>query len=87
MTAARTAHNPYRHRTQAWHLALKKKKKAALELLEAQKIIEEVETEAAEHVPRGMLARFRSQCYLIEDTSSDDGRFITAISAVAHRQV
>lgn len=87
MAAAQITYNPYRHRVKAWHLALRKKKRAALELLEAQKVIEEVEAEAAEHMPRGMLTRFRSQCYLIEDASSDEGRFIAAVSAIAYRQV
>jgi len=87
MAAARIIYNPYRQRAKTWHLALRKKKRAALELLEAQKVIEEVEAEAAEHVSRGMLARFRSQCYLIEDVSSDEGRFIAAVSAIAYRQV
>ena len=87
MAAARIIYNPYCHRAKAWHLALRKKKKAVLELLEAQKVIKEVEAEAAEHVPGGMLACFRSQCYFIEDVSSDKGHFIAAVSAIGYRQV
>jgi hypothetical protein len=59
-----------------------KKKKAALEMLEAQKVIEEVEAEAGQSVPQAILASLHSQCYQIEDSSSVEGRFITAISGI-----
>ena len=59
-----------------------KKKKAALEMLEAQKVIEDVESEAGEHVPKAELACLRSKFYDVQD-SSVDGHFIIAISEIA----
>ena len=54
-----------------------------LELLEAQKVIEEVETEVGEYVPKEMIACLHSQNYDIVDPSSVDRQFITAISNIA----
>ena len=76
--------NPHRRRAIEWHKALIKKKKAALEMLEAQKVIEDVESEAGEYVPKAELARLRSKFFDIQDSTSVDGRFIAAISGVAH---
>ena len=53
-------------------------------MLEAQKVIEDVESEAGEHVPKSELARLRSKFYDVQDSTSVDGRFIVAISGVAH---
>ena len=82
VVAARITHNPYRHRVDEWHQALAKKKKAALEMLEAQKVIEEVEAEAAEHMPKTIIAHLRSQSYPLEDISSLEGHFVAAISDI-----
>ena len=53
-------------------------------MLEAQKVIEDVESEAGEYVPKAELARLRSKFFDIQDSTSVDGRFIAAISGVAH---
>ena len=78
------AQNPYHKRGMEWQLALAKKKKAALEMLEAQKVIEKIEAEAAEFVPKSTIMHLRFQSYDIEDASSLDGHFITTISNVLH---
>ena len=54
-----------------------------LELLEAQKVIEEVEAEAREHISTETIAEIRSEFYCVDDFSSDEGRFITTIANVA----
>ena len=78
------AQNPYRERGMEWQLALAKKKKAALEMLEAQKVIEKIEAEAAEFVLKLMITCLCFQSYDIKDASSLDGRFITTISDILH---
>ena len=50
-----------------------------LELLEAQRIIEEVEAEAGEHIPTEVIARVRSEFYRVDDFSTDERRFIAMI--------
>lgn len=51
-------------------------------MLEAQKLIKRIEAEAAKELPRTSLAQFRSRHYGVDDSSSADGRFITAVSAI-----
>lgn len=51
-------------------------------MLEAQKIIEGVEAEAAQYVPRAMIAQLRSRSYHVEDPSSVDGRYFIAVSDI-----
>ena len=82
VAASQITQNPYRRRTNEWHQALRKKKKAVLELLEAQRVIEDVEAEAAEYVPKALIARLHSKSYPIKDSSSVDGHFITTVSNV-----
>ena len=53
-------------------------------MLEAQKVIEDVESEAGEHVPKAELTRLHSKFYDVQDSTSVDGRFIVAISGIAH---
>lgn len=57
----------HNHKGKAWRQALMKKKKAALEMLEAQKVIEAAEAEAAEHLPRAMIGHLPSKSYCIGD--------------------
>ena len=80
----RIAQNPYHERGMEWQLVLAKKKKAALQMLEAQKVIEKIKAEAAEFVPKLMIMCLCFQSYDIEDASSLDGRFITTISDILH---
>ena len=54
-----------------------------LELLEAQRIIEEVEAEAREHISTDTIAKIRSEFYCIDDFPADEGDFITTIANVA----
>ena len=54
-----------------------------LELLEAQKVIEEVEAEAREHISMETIAEIRSEFYCVNDFSTDEGRFITTIANVS----
>ena len=53
-------------------------------MLEAQKIIEGVEAEAAQYVPRAMIAQLRSRSYHVEDPSSVDGHYFIAVSDIIH---
>ena len=51
-------------------------------MLEAQKVIEQIEAEAAKQIPKATMAQFRSRHFGAEDFTSVDGRFITAVSAI-----
>jgi hypothetical protein len=59
-----------------------KKRNAALQMLEAQKVIEGVEAEAGEHLTTDTITLLRSKLYCIADDSTPDGRFVAAISNV-----
>ncbi|KAF9233141.1 hypothetical protein BU15DRAFT_66845 [Melanogaster broomeanus] len=74
--------NPYRHRAKQWHQALRKKRKAVSDMLEAQKVIEAVEAEAGEFVPQEILASLRSQYYHVADPASTEGHYLTAVSDI-----
>jgi len=56
---------------------------AMLEILEAQRVIEEVEAEAREHIPTETIARVCSEFYRVDDFSTDERRFITTIANAA----
>ena len=75
--------NPYHRQAQKWRQALVKKRKAMLEILEAQRVIEEVEAEAREHIPTETIARVCSEFYRVDDFSTDERRFITTIANAA----
>ena len=51
-------------------------------MLEAQKVIEEIEAEASKFLPKATIECLRSRSYGIDDGSSLDGRFIVSISNV-----
>jgi hypothetical protein len=53
-----------------------------LELLEAQRVIEEVEAEARKHIPLETMTWLHSKFYCVNDisTDSDERRFITTIA-------
>jgi len=55
------------------------KRKAALEMLEAQKVIERIEAESVESVQQSMILSVRFQSYHAKDASLDR-RFIATIS-------
>ena len=57
-----------------------KKRRAMLEILEAQRVIEKVEAEARVHVPIETIARIRSEFYRVDDFSTDAKRFITTLA-------
>ncbi|KAF8546512.1 hypothetical protein OG21DRAFT_1491131 [Imleria badia] len=69
-------------KSRLWHDALLMKKDVAEKLLQAQKIIQEIEDEIAEHLTRETIVRLRSRYYKIDDKSTPDGQFISAVSAV-----
>ena len=77
------APNPYHHRGQQWRQALLKKRRAMLEVLEAQRVIEEVEAKAREHLSTETIARIRSEFYRVDDFSTDERCFITTIANTA----
>ena len=54
-----------------------------MELLEAQRDIEEVEAKARQHILRERIAEIRSEFYCVNNFSTDEGRFITTIANVA----
>ena len=54
-----------------------------LELLEAQRDIEEVEAEAREHLSTETIARLHSEFYPVDDFSTDERRFIATIANTA----
>ena len=60
-----------------------KKRKAMLETLEVQRVIEEVEAEAREHILTETIAQVRSEFYRVDDFSTDERRFITTIANAA----
>ena len=51
-------------------------------MLEAQKVIEQIEAEAAKQIPKATMAQFHSRHFGAEDFTSVDGHFITAVSAI-----
>lgn len=59
-----------------------KKRDAAEKLLEAQKVIQEIEDEVAEHLTRETITRLRSRFYKTDDESTSDGEFLSTISNV-----
>ena len=75
--------NPYHHRAQTWHQALLKKRNAMLESLEMQRITEEVEAEAGEHIPTEAIAQVHSKFYCVDDFSTDERCFIAMIADTA----
>ena len=60
------------------------KRKAALEMLEAQKMLDRIEAESAESVPQSMISTARFP-YHVEDAFSLDRQFIATISDVQVR--
>jgi len=54
-----------------------------LEVLEVQRVIEEVEAEAREHLSTETIARIRSEFYCVDDFSTDERCFITTIANTA----
>jgi len=54
-----------------------------LEVLEAQRVIEEVEAEAREHLSTEMIAQICSEFYHVNDFSTDERHFITTITNTA----
>ncbi|KAF9238705.1 hypothetical protein BU15DRAFT_62432 [Melanogaster broomeanus] len=80
--AVRLAQNPYQPKAREWHAALMKKRKAALEMLEAQTVIEHVEAKAGKHLQADTIAVIRSKFYRIEDKTTPAGCFISAISNI-----
>ena len=75
--------NPYCCRGQKWCQVLGQKRKAMLELLAAQRVIEEVEAEAKKHISTEMIAEIRSEFYCINNFPADEKHFITAIANIA----
>ncbi|KIJ09069.1 hypothetical protein PAXINDRAFT_17837 [Paxillus involutus ATCC 200175] len=69
-------------RSKLWYDALRKKKTLILQLLEMQKVIEDVENEAAQHLSRETIASLRSKYYKSEDHSTLDGQFIATVSDI-----
>ncbi|KAF9233409.1 quinon protein alcohol dehydrogenase-like superfamily [Melanogaster broomeanus] len=80
--AVRLAQNPYHPKAREWHTALMKKRKAVLELLEAQTVIERVQAEAGKHLETDTIALIRSKFYPIEDETTPARRFISAVSNI-----
>ena len=54
-----------------------------LEVLEAQRVIEEVEAKAREHLSTETISRIRSEFYHADDFSTDERRFIATIANTA----
>ena len=54
-----------------------------LELLAAQRVIEEVEAEAKKHISTETIAEIRSEFYCVDDFPADEKHFITAIANIA----
>lgn len=59
-----------------------KKKDAVEKLLQAQKVIQGIEDEVAQHLTRDTIARLRSRFYKIGDESTPDGQFISTVSDI-----
>ena len=75
--------SPYRRRGQKWCQALRQKRKAMLDLLAAQRVIEEVEAEAGKHISTETIAEIRSEFYCVDDFPADEKHFITVIANIA----
>ena len=75
------AQNPYRQKGEEWQQAMTLKRKAALEMLKAQKMLDRIEAESAESVPQSMISTARFP-YHGEDAFSLDRQFIATISDV-----
>ncbi|KAG6371351.1 hypothetical protein JVT61DRAFT_9549 [Boletus reticuloceps] len=71
-----------RQKSDMWHDALMIKKDAAERMLWAQKIIQEVEDEVAEHLTRDTIAHLHARFYGVEDESTPEGQFLSSISDV-----
>ena len=69
-------------KSRLWHDTLLMKKDVTEKLLQAQKIIQEIEDEIAEHLMRETIVRLHSRYYKIDDESTSDGQFISAVLAV-----
>ena len=56
-------------------------------MLEAQKVIKQIEAEAAKQILKATMAQFHSWHFGAKDFTSVDGHFITAVSAITHDPV
>jgi hypothetical protein len=69
-------------KSRIWHDVLLMKKDVAEKLLQAQKIIQELEDEIPEHLTRETITHLRSRFYKIDNESTPDAQFISTVSAV-----
>lgn len=73
---------PRQQRLKLWYAALKKKKQLVQDLLETQKIIEDVEQEASQYLARDTIALYRGRYYDVEIKDNAEGTFMSKISNV-----
>lgn len=77
-----TSPSSRQQKVRTWHDALLRKRELVIEILQAQKAIEEVENEVAQYLTKDTIARMHQKYYNLNGGDTLDGMFISAISAL-----